>query len=530
MSRRRRGHYGAIPTEPTTIRRSFPLTTLLSLSITFAIFTTLMGPAILNHRRQFQDLVTSFTHRDGAPVQNRQNPNQKETAVLHTATRILQAVNASLIPKSATRLRSYKRTPVITREGIGRNNMSATLEVKNESSRSLPKSSQEAIFQGPRGSMSHKASGSQKDRHSLARIQRNQWWSLLHRRVHPKNHKTQIRFAIAADQDKEPVKKAPSLGRQNVVRDHIGRIVESDSDAGSDFTGGFKGTLVATTSRGNVVDGLVSKKSTQTSSVTVVQGNNRDGNGEKDEDDEDDAATEEVDDEKDSTNATDTSRGKRRTVDKNEFMGSLGGTVDGMVRGQNVTKLSVTLFKIMKLFGFSSLTDSPAGAHAEWMGDVARRLTFEQPLFRYVGVDKTPEGLKKAKESVGDDVDGEFEIHDVEHELGKPTDVLFHWTELDGSPQDAHHSGYLMHVRMVLQAARRAGHGHVIFPQLPRLRGVTPSYRHGKWSFIDDKEEEPFLFNDHVRGAVPVGNGSRADVVYLTFYSTRAIPEAQLDV
>lgn len=419
---------------------------------------------------------------------------------------------------------------MFTKEGVGTKNISVAAEVKKEISRSPPKSSQQAILREPRGSMRHKASGSQKDRHSLARIQRNQWWSLLHRRVHAQNHKRQARLPVAGNQDREPLTKAPSLGRQNVVRDHIGRIVESDSDAGSDSTVGYKETESATTSRGNVADGPVHKKSTQTSSITVARGNDTGGDGKKDEDDEDDSATEEVDDEKDSINATDTSRRTRRSADKNEFMGSLGGTVDGMVRGQNVTKLSVTLFKIMKLFGFSSLTDSPAGAHAEWMGDVARRLTFEQPLFRYVGVDKTPEGLKKSKESIGDDVDGEFEMHDVEHELGKPTDVLFHWTELDGSPQDAHHSGYLMHVRMVLKAARRAGHGHVIFPQLPRLRGVAPSYRYGKWSFMDNKDEEPFLFNDHVRGAVPVGNGSRADVVYLTFYSTRAIPEAELEV
>lgn len=534
MGRRRKGRYGAIPAQLTKAGRSLSLTTLLSQSVIFVIIITVVAPTMLSHRRQLHNIVSFLVHREDALAQSRQTrqklggSNQKETTILRTSTHFLKAVNASsLTPRFETYLKAFKKSAKAPSNDINKN-VSKFVQVNEESRSFSAKSQQQAIVRKPDDNK-RTATYRPKGRHSRARIRRKIWWSLLHRRIYSKSPKTHDKFRSGTGRYEESkVISPPPLGRRNVIRDHVGRIVESESDTSSGSAVGHR-ERTERASGYNVTDDPGYKSSTWKPPVTEDQRNDTESDGKEGEEDEE-GQEEENEDEKDSTNTTGSSGRKSRAANRDEFKGSMGGTTDGMVRGQNVTKLSATLFKIMKLFGFSSLTDSPAGAHAEWMGDVARRLSFEQPLFRYIGVDETSDSLRKAKESIGDDVDGEFEIHDVERELGNSTDVLFHWTELDGSPRDAHHPGYLMHVRRVLQTARRAGHGNVIFPQLPRLQGVTPSYRHGKWTFIDRKDEEPFLFNEHLKGAVPVGNGSRADVVYLTFYSSRAIPAAQLEV
>lgn len=212
-----------------------------------------------------------------------------------------------------------------------------------------------------------------------------------------------------------------------------------------------------------------------------------------------------------------------------EFRGSLGGTKDGMIRGQNVTRVSYTVYKIMKLFGFSSLTDSPAGAHAEWMPEVVRRMTYDVPFFQYVGVDGDSDKLELARKSLGEAVDGEFYEMEAEKVLPNTTDVVFHWTELDGSERDARSRQYVRHVARVMKTAKDKKCGYIVLGQFPRLNGPSPSYRNGKWRFIGTDEEEPFLFNDHVRGVVPTASGAKAYMLYLTFYSLKSIPAAALE-
>lgn len=212
-----------------------------------------------------------------------------------------------------------------------------------------------------------------------------------------------------------------------------------------------------------------------------------------------------------------------------DFVGCTGGAADGMVRGHNVTRVSHTLYKIMKLFGFSSLTDSPAGAHSEWMGELARRMAFEQPFFRYIGVDSEMDALARARKAVcgeeNGDVDCELQLRDVEKEFGNATDTLFHWTELDDSPWDARSSHYEAHMIKVMGAARRAGISYIIFGQYPTLKDSTPTFRDGKWVFIDRNGAEPFILNKHVRGVVPVGSRTEQYSMYLTFYALRSIPK-----
>lgn len=222
-------------------------------------------------------------------------------------------------------------------------------------------------------------------------------------------------------------------------------------------------------------------------------------------------------------------KGARTSGKLPEFRGSLGGTKDGMLRGQNITRVSYTIYKIMKLFGFSSMIDSPAGSHAEWMPDVVRRMAYDVPFFQYVGVDGDGEKLALAKKGVGEAVDGEFYEMDVERELPNGTEVLFHWTELDGSERDARNKEYVRHVARVMRTAKKRDCGYIVLGQFPRLNGPSPAYRHGRWKFVGTEDEEPFLFNEHVRGVVPTAGGGKAYMLYLTFYSLKGIPATALD-
>lgn len=222
-------------------------------------------------------------------------------------------------------------------------------------------------------------------------------------------------------------------------------------------------------------------------------------------------------------------KGARTSGKLPEFRGSLGGTKDGMLRGQNITRVSYTIYKIMKLFGFSSMTDSPAGAHAEWMPEVVRRMTYDVPFFQYVGVDADGEKLALAKKAIGETVDGEFYEVDAEKGVPNGTEVLFHWTELDGSERDARSRQYVRHVARVMRRAKEKECGYIVLGQFPRLNGPSPAFRNGRWTFVGTDEEEPFLFNEHVRGVVPTANGVKAYMLYLTFYSLKSIPAAALE-
>lgn len=218
--------------------------------------------------------------------------------------------------------------------------------------------------------------------------------------------------------------------------------------------------------------------------------------------------------------------GARTTGRVEDFHGSDGESEDGMIGGQNVTRVSYTLYKIMRLFGFTCVIDSPASAHSEWMKDVVRRMSFETPSFRYVGVDSNKEGLLLTRRGVGSVMDGEFVVRDVEKDLnvGEECDVLFHWPGFVGGEQDARSEGFAEHVRKVFVAAKTAGHSYVVVGQFPRLDGPTPAYRQGKWVFVGNDKVKPFLLNDHVRGVVPMASGAKAYMLYMTFYSLRAMP------
>lgn len=304
-------------------------------------------------------------------------------------------------------------------------------------------------------------------------------------------------------------------GRRNVVRDHVGRIVEpaSPRDAADEGRSHDK--------RSHAQMNVAVKEAPTPVSKLLEKG------AEPSVEKKDNSVVDELKDSESRSSNENTKNGSSKAV---EFYGCRGGTLDGMIRGHNITRISFTVYKIMRLFGFSSVTDSPAGAHAEWMGEFTQRMAFEQPMFRYVGVDKDAVALARARSSIDGSIDGDFEVRDVERSFGISTDVLFHWTELDHSRTDPRNEGYLLHLQKVIRAAKAVDHGYLIIGQFPRLNGPMPTYRNGKWIFLDGAKEDPFFFNDYVRGAVPVTENSQAYAFYLTVYSLRAIPVKELDV
>lgn len=219
----------------------------------------------------------------------------------------------------------------------------------------------------------------------------------------------------------------------------------------------------------------------------------------------------------------------------NDFQGV---PADELVGGHNVTRVSHALYKIMKLFGFSSVLDSPAGAHVPWVREFVQRMVFELPHFSYVALDAKRPAVEAVRARVADIIDAaDYVVADAETLLPTrpPIDVMFHWTSLDGNARTDPRSmtdpaGYVQHVRRVMAAAKTAGIGYLIIAQLPSLKNWAPTYRHGKWVYTADnvRDVDPFLMNDYVRGAVPIAGGTNPDVLYLTFYSLRAIPMTDL--
>lgn len=323
-------------------------------------------------------------------------------------------------------------------------------------------------------------------------------------------------------------------GRQSVVRDHVGRIIEpaSPRDVADERTHMASKVKVSKQEQGKGKKKLANNhgaaKQTKTAGTLSSKTNKLGGTGKVMNDK---TFSHSIRENSKSNSGKDIRVNKEKKDRKktSDFQGCTGGTHDGMIRGQNVTRICYSVYKIMRLFGFASLTDSPAGSHAEWMGELTSRLAFEQPMFRYIGTDADANALANVRSNVtGAGVDGDFEIRDVETGFSGATDVLLHWTELDESPRDPHHKEYPNHIRAVLRAARRANIGYAIIAQYPRFKDATPSYRNGKWVFLGKyTSESPFLFNDDVRGAVPVEAGTQTYLLYLTFYSLRSM--TQLD-
>lgn len=174
-----------------------------------------------------------------------------------------------------------------------------------------------------------------------------------------------------------------------------------------------------------------------------------------------------------------------------DFMGSHLEDGSSMVRGQNITRLSYALYKVVRLFNLKRLIDFPAGAHVGWMPEMVTRFEYDIPGFVYEGLDTTDDRLDSAK--VAADLYGNAEFRVANPEVDIPVDsgdMLLVWNELDGERSDPRSAEYASYIINVVKAAKKANIAYITFGQYPRLRGVAPIYSKGRWRFIGKSKEE----------------------------------------
>jgi hypothetical protein len=200
-----------------------------------------------------------------------------------------------------------------------------------------------------------------------------------------------------------------------------------------------------------------------------------------------------------SGNATQTSTVLRK------YSGSYLSDGTGILRGQNVTRLSFVVYKLIRLFGLKSMVDFPSRCHKEWMPELVERLEFDQPSFRYYGMDHNMTYVAEASREAQRDGRAAYILADVEFELPVKSELLLHWAELDGGRRDPGAPTYARYMLHVIQVAKRAGISYVMFAQYPRIRGMLPVEVKGVWTFVGNEEESPFLFNERICGAVSMG-------------------------
>lgn len=181
-----------------------------------------------------------------------------------------------------------------------------------------------------------------------------------------------------------------------------------------------------------------------------------------------------------------------------EFMGSHLEDGSSMVRGQNVTRLSYALYKIVRLFNLKKLIDYPAGAHVEWMPEMVTRFEYDVPGFFYQGLDTTEERLASAKNAGDSYGNADFEVANPEVSIPVDSgDMLLVWNELDGERSDPRSSEYAAYIMNVVKAAKKANIAYITFGQYPRLKGVAPIYSKGRWRFIGKSKEEVRVYPPH---------------------------------
>lgn len=219
---------------------------------------------------------------------------------------------------------------------------------------------------------------------------------------------------------------------------------------------------------------------------------------------------------------------KAKSAGSGEYLGSHLADGSSMVRGQNVTRLSYALYKIVRLFNMRKLADFPSSAHVEWMPEMVQRFEYDVPGFSYEGLDLTEEKVEKTRKAGDMYGSAEFRVADPEKEIPKDiADMILVWTELDGERTDPRSADFAQYIINVVKAAKKANVRYITFGQYPRLKGVAPIYSKGKWRFMDSRED-PFLFNDHVRGVVPMASGANGYHLHLTLFSVRSFTEENL--
>ncbi|CAN8064069.1 unnamed protein product [Agarophyton chilense] len=203
----------------------------------------------------------------------------------------------------------------------------------------------------------------------------------------------------------------------------------------------------------------------------------------------------------------------------------------------NCTRVAEALFKIVKLFGVRTLCDVPAASHVSWMLPVVKRLTFETPSFRYVAIDDDAALLRNVARRYEHVVDADF-IPGLQPHALRSCDLLFYWPACGAASHatQTHSTLRVLHnAPAVLTMAKHARCALMLFAQAPSApRNHTLTFRAGRWTLMNagrtPLDRAPFVLNDFVKGAIPIGNLSHRDALYMTLYSLAAIPRAALPV
>lgn len=174
-----------------------------------------------------------------------------------------------------------------------------------------------------------------------------------------------------------------------------------------------------------------------------------------------------------------------------DYAGSHLEDGSSMVRGQNVTRLSYAIYKVVRLFHLKKLTDFPASSHTEWMPEMVTRFEYDVPGFRYDAYDLDKEKLtasEKAGEAYGS---ADFKVVDPEVEIPESnSDMFLVWTELDGTRTDPRSQEYGSYIVNIVKAAKKAHMKYIVFGQFPRMKGMIPIYAKGRWRFMGKSKEE----------------------------------------
>eukprot|EP00186_Timspurckia_oligopyrenoides_P001187 CAMPEP_0182446180 /NCGR_PEP_ID=MMETSP1172-20130603/4038_1 /TAXON_ID=708627 /ORGANISM="Timspurckia oligopyrenoides, Strain CCMP3278" /LENGTH=505 /DNA_ID=CAMNT_0024642071 /DNA_START=229 /DNA_END=1746 /DNA_ORIENTATION=+ len=112
---------------------------------------------------------------------------------------------------------------------------------------------------------------------------------------------------------------------------------------------------------------------------------------------------------------------------KEKFRGVVVGT-EGVVGNFNVTKLSFSLFRLMKSKRLFSLIDFPCSSNLDWMPQLVVRLEFEMPGFYYTCMEPEGSRIEEIKRRFQPYVDPDVVVWPLNQQRPMPrSDVVFSW-------------------------------------------------------------------------------------------------------
>lgn len=209
-----------------------------------------------------------------------------------------------------------------------------------------------------------------------------------------------------------------------------------------------------------------------------------------------------------------------------EFRGSLLEDGSTMRAGENITRLSYALYRVVNLFKFKSMIDYPAGDHLSWMPQLMGRLDYEHPDFAYSAVDPNETALNEARKHYDHLASSKFLSFSPVKRVTLQADVMLVWPREDAinglSPLSKEYPGRML---QIMKNAKEGGIEYILLGQYPTSKTKRPVYQNGRWK-LEGSSDDPFWFNDHIRGVIPMFTEERPFQRYLMLY---ALSRMQLD-